>query len=349
MIFNRQFTSTVNKFFSLPFHWSSKLITIVAVVASMTLCAHSGSAIGQTKAPLVTKVGRYRLQSNPWVNLHQRLLHEARFKTAPPAALAGDDLAKWKKLVETYSVFLGKRHPLFDNDLIELNATLSKTTTSKLPTSIPKAAVTVLEAAMPLYKSAQWEQDDRANRFWIAVAVPMLVSAADELADAHAKAYAVPFPTNILVDVSPLAWEFGAYTVGQGEYAHAVISSTEHGYQGFLALEMLMHEPSHAIVASDETGAIGNDLKRASDALGVRPMANLWHAILFYTSGELTRRALAKRGVSDFRPNVIDMYDRAYRGFRQSLETHWQAYLDGKVSREAAIRQILLETTPTKK
>jgi hypothetical protein len=34
--------------------------------------------------------------------------------------------------------------------------------------------------------------------------------------------------------------------------------------------------------------------------------------------------------------------------WEQPLETHWQAYLDGKVSREAAIRQILIETTPAK-
>jgi hypothetical protein len=43
------------------------------------------------------------------------------------------------------------------------------------------------------------------------------------------------------------------------------------------------------------------------------------------------------------------MYDRGFRGFKQPLETHWQAYLDGKVTREAAIRQILIETAPPKK
>lgn len=318
-----------------------------AVLFSSLILAANVSA--QDKAQSATKVGRYRLQSNPWVNLHQRLLHEVRFKTAPPAALSGDDLSKWNKVVETYRAFLGKRHPIFNNELANLNAELSKTTAAKLPDSIPPAAAKALEAAMPLYRSAQWEEDDRANRFWIAVTEPMLALVAEELADAHTKAYAVPFPKNILVDVSPLAWEFGAYTVGQGESAHVVISSTDPGYQGFAALEMLMHEPSHAIVASDESGAIGADLKQAANELGMRPMANLWHAILFYTSGELTRRALLKRGVSNYQPVILGMYERGFRGFRQSLETHWQAYLDGKVSREAAIRQILIETAPAKK
>jgi hypothetical protein len=327
--------------------FNSRSAFVVAVLFSGLILTVDVSA--QDKAQPATKVGRYQLQSNPWVNLHQRLLHEVRFKTAPPAALSGDDLSKWKKAVETYRAFLGNRHPIFDEDLIRLNAALSKTTTAKLPDSIPEAASKVLEAAMPLYRSVQWEEDDRANHFWIAVAEPMLASVAEELADAHAKAYAMPFPKRILVDVSPFAWQFGAYTVGQGEAAHVVISSTDRGYQGFAALEMLMHEPSHAIVASDESGAIGADLKRAADELGVKPLPNLWHAILFYTSGELTRRSLAKRGVRDYQPFITNMYERGFRGFRQPLEKHWQAYLDGKVSRDVAIRQILIETTPAKK
>lgn len=297
---------------------------------------------------VVAQVGRYRLQSNPWVNLHQRLVHEARFGTAAPAALSGEDLARWKSVVEAYRAFLGQRNPVFDDELIALNAALSATSTRELPDSIPKTPSSALEAAMPLYRAAQWEEDDRANRFWIAVAEPMLTSAAEELAGAHAKAYGMPFPKRILVDVSPFAWQFGAYTVGEGESAHAVMSSTDPGYQGFAALEMLMHEPSHAIVAP-ASGAIGADLARAGEDLDLKPPANLWHALLFYTSGELTRRALAKRGVRDYRPYITEMYERVFRGFKQPLETHWQAYLDGKVSREVAIRQILIETSPAKK
>ena len=323
-------------------------IALLAVAASTTLHAQPTPTIQPTDPRAVVEVGRYRLQSNPWVNLHQRLLHEARFQTGTPAALAGDDLSTWKKTVEAYRVFLGKRHPIFDDELIRMNAALSETRLPELPDSIPKAALAALEAAMPLYRSVQWEEDDRANRFWIAVAEPMLVSASEELAEAHAKAYAMPFPKRILVDVSAFAWEFGAYTVGQGESAHAVISSTDPGYQGFGALESLMHEPSHAIVAP-ASGAIGADLARAAVELGVKPMSNLWHALLFYTSGELTRKALATRGVSAYQPFIANMYEGPFRGFRKALETHWQAYLDGKVSREAANRQILIETSPAKK
>jgi hypothetical protein len=189
---------------------------------------------------------------------------------------------------------------------------------------------------------------DRANRFWIAVAVPLLASAAEDLAAAHAKAYGVAFPTHILVDVSPQAREFGAYTVGEGAAAHSDTSSTEPGYQGFAALEMLMHEPSHAIVAPS-SGAIGADLARASADLGIKPYSSLWHAVLFYTSGELTRQWLARHGVSDYRPSILGMYERGFQRYRQALEADWQAYLDGKMSREEAMRKVLIDTAPPKK
>lgn len=327
--------------------WPRALIALF-VAASITPDALPANASRLAGTQAVTRVGRYRFQSNPWVNLHQRLLHEARFKSPPPAALSGGDLARWNQAVESYRAFLGRRSPIFDGELVRLNAALSATNGAKLPASTPSAAARALEATMPLYRSAQWEEDERANRFWIAVAEPMLASAAEELIAAHEKAYGFPFPKDILVDVSPLAWEFGAYTVGQGDSAHVVISSTDPGYSGFAALEMLMHEPSHAIVAPD-FGAIGGDLKRASDETGVRPMANLWHALQFYTSGELARRSLERRGVRGYRPYIHGMYERGFRGYKQPLETHWQAYLDGKVSREAAIRQVLLETAPAKK
>jgi hypothetical protein len=318
---------------------------LLAAGAAATL--HAEPTAGIADAQGAVAVGRYRLQSNPWVNLHQRLLYEARFGESPPAALADADLARWKAAVESYRAFLGMRSPIVDAELKSLNAALSATSSATLPDTIPKTARDALEKSMPLYR-AQWETDDRANRFWISVAEPLLASAGEELAEAHTKAYGVAFPTHIRVDVCSFGWEFGSYTVGEGDSAHVVIASTVAGNQGFASLEMLMHEPSHAIVAP-ASGAIGADLARISAELGIRPDSYLWHAILFYTSGELTRRALASRGVPDYRPVILGMYERGFRDFRQALETHWQAYLDGKLTRDAAIRKILIETAPPKK
>lgn len=316
--------------------------------AETPIATAPATATASAPAPFSVQVGRYRLQSNAWVNLHQRLMHEARFATDPPARLAAEELAAWQRSVAEYADFLGKRSPIFDRELIEMNGALSIEAGPAPAASIPPRAAAALATAMPLYRTAQWERDDRANRFWIATAAPMLESAAEELAAAHARVYGVPFPTRILVDVSPLAWEFGAYTTGVGDSAHVVVTSTEPGYQAYAALEMLMHEPSHSIVGPGPSAAIGSELARAAKETGIRPYASLWHAILFYTSGELTRRVLAERGVGDYKPVILDMYQRGFRDYRQALETHWQAWLDGSGTRDEAIRKILIDTAPPK-
>jgi hypothetical protein len=296
-------------------------------------------------AILASAQSRWQLQSNVWVNLHQRLMYEARFGPVKPFA----DNEQWKGAIEKYRAFLGRRNPIVDKELVDMNAALSATKSAMLPDSIPRAAAAVLESAMPLYRAQQWPEDDRINRFWISVAEPMLASAGEELVAAHEKAYGRPFPKRILVDVTSYGWEFGAYTVPRGDDAHVVMQSQDNpGGEGFYALDSMLHEPSHAIVG-DRSGAIGEDIARVTKETGVRPYANLWHAILFYTTGELTRRALDRRGIHDYKPIILQMYDRGFRGFRQSLETHWQAYLDGKESREAAIRQIVIETAPPPK
>jgi len=318
---------------------------LLAITASPVAHAQTKRAGKQADGNAVADVGRYHFRSNPWVNLHQRLLAEANGYESPPppAGLSGDELAQWVKAVERYRAFIHKRSELFDRELVRINTVLSETMGQELPKSIPDAAAVVLRAGMPLYRKAQWMEDDRANRFWVAVVTPLLVSAGEELADAHAKVYGFPFPKHILVDVCSFGGQFGAYTVGEGESAHVVVMSTNGGTQGFGSLESMMHEPSHAIV--DATSwAIGSDITRLAKELNVKPRYNLWHAILFYTSGELTRQALATRGVSGYHPFILDMYRTAFAGFQQPLETHWQAYLDGKVSRDEALRQILIET-----
>jgi hypothetical protein len=285
--------------------------------------------------PLAAQNKRYHFQSNPWVNLHQRLLYAAQLGPSDPAP-------QWKEPVEAYRKLFGKRSPLADQQLMLIDDVLPTVTSDRLPDTIPAPVAKVLKSAMPMYRATQWPIDDRANRFWIAIAETLLAQAGEELIAAHEKVYGVPFPTNILVDVTSDAWMFGAYTMGEGANAHSFIASPVSGTQGFGALESLMHEPSHAIV-SGRSGAIGADLVRLQRELNVKVYANLWHAILFYTSGELTRRALAARGVT-YRPFIEDMYGGPFKGMRESLETHWKAYMDGKKTREEALRQIVIET-----
>jgi hypothetical protein len=315
----------------------------VAAFAIFFASASPSSALDEAGRGSVVRVGRFYLQSNAWVNLHQRLIQEAKFGVSSPSSLTGDDLKEWKSAVAAYDQFIGQRGPL-DEELALLNAALSETSGDTLSASIPSAAAGILRGIMPLYERTQWKEDDAVNRFWMSVEKPLLESAEVELAAAHARAYGT-FPSRIRVDVSVHAGEFGAYSVGEGDFAHVVISSTHPLYRGFLGLEMLSHEASHAVADSAETAVIGAELAQAERELGIKPRRNLWHALLFYTSGELTRRALAARGVADYLRVIDRRWSGPFRGFKEPLETHWQAFLDGKLSRADAVKKIVEETS----
>src|ERR1700733_7013267 len=95
---SRELNGTVGAGNERSFRW----IALFAVVVGATLLAQSCSTTRPTDRKAAVEVGRYRLQSNPWVNLHQRLLYEACFEPSPPTKLSGGDLAKWNKCVDAY-------------------------------------------------------------------------------------------------------------------------------------------------------------------------------------------------------------------------------------------------------
>jgi hypothetical protein len=335
--------------------WNRKYLAMLSAICLLVVLM-TAQAEGQASAyfekafngaPI--KAGRWHFQSNPWVNLHQRLLYEAVFKDAHPALIKGDDLEAWNKAVDDYRVLVIKRDPIADGEMISVNEKLSATPIDRVPDNIPKSFAAILSRIMPVYKLQQWPADDAMNQFCINAARPLIESAGEELAAEHSRFYGAPFPTRILVDVTALGWQFGAYTVGSRDYAHVIFQAPDNpADQGQMVLESLLHEPSHVFIGS-RTDVLGSDITRLSRELNLRPMANLWHAILFYTSGELTRRAYVKRGILDYKPIITRMYSGPFKGYQKSLETHWQAYLDGKVSRDEALKNILIETSPTRK
>jgi hypothetical protein len=101
---------------------------------------------------------------------------------------------------------------------------------------------------------------------------------------------------------------------------------------------MLLHESSHALVRP-----ISDAFAAESKAQG-KNTRDLWHVALFYMTGEVVRQALAARGIA-YQPYLYStgLFDRAWPQFKTPLETHWRAYIDGAVSRDAAIKAIVAE------
>jgi hypothetical protein len=133
----------------------------------------------------------------------------------------------------------------------------------------------------------------------------------------------------ILVDVVETVDWSGANSSwsdsGQGDIL--ISSSTP----GAAALETLFHEASHILMARSDP--VRQALARAVRAADFRLPNDLWHVVLFCTTGEAVRQILDERGQSGYTPMVYEIFGRgSWVEYREALENNWRPCIDGKRS-----------------
>jgi hypothetical protein len=280
----------------------------------------------------------FTFHSNPWLNLHHFVRAVARGEPAT-AELTAAERQDWDAAVALYRERYAQRDLLFDEGMVGIKAVLRRAETlpSLAGLGLDPALAAALERASPVYRRHWWPHHDRANRDWVAALQPLLDAHGPRLARAVAAAYGKTWPAQpVDVDVSVQAGPFGAYTTS-GPPAHVVISSLDPRYR-VCALEMLFHEASHGW---DDVLTAG--LARAAAAQRKSPPPQLWHAVLFFTAGELTRRELAAAGDEDYVEMALrnGNYDRACGGCRPLLLKHWGPRLDGRASVDEALSALV--------
>jgi hypothetical protein len=277
----------------------------------------------------------FTFQNNFWVNLHQ-FMHAEAVRRA-----AGQRVQMDPALLDGYAP-LAKRDVLRDAELVALNDALSRVTGDTLPSSIDPAIAAALMRAAPAYREQLWPQHRAANDAWIETTRPIADRLAPSLTEKLAAAYHTPWPSQpVLVDVAAAAGQFGAYTTNdgpQGFAGHATIASTDAANQGDMAVETIFHEASHTVDAAIMR-MIADEARRQN----LRASRLLWHAVIFYTTGELVRQALGKVGDSHYMPYAyrFDVYAKGMAADRPALERDWQPWLDGKVPFEEALRGLV--------
>jgi hypothetical protein len=107
-----------------------------------------------------------------------------------------------------------------------------------------------------------------------------------------------------------------------------------------VALELVVHEASHS-VGHQITQHVNAEAARQ----GVKPLPDLWHGIIFYTTGELVKRELHKEKDASYQPYAyrFGVYDRGWQTIRAGLERNWQPYLDGKTDFAHALAKLVAD------
>lgn len=329
------------------------LLTLVMLLAMTCVTA-------QQRA--ITQAGdksRFEFHSGFWINLHHFLYQQALLRKRAAGQTAKSDASvnatsqlpaaqqrAWDAALDYYSNTFIKRDLVFDEELVRINDRLGELEEAKSlkGSGLSNDLTGILESVAQIYRARWWTEHDRANRFWIAVLTPMLNQFSRPLVEQLTTAFRERWPAApIRVDVVVYANWAGAYTtVDDAHKAHITISSTEASHQGFAALESIFHEASHVLVGPD-TGSVAEAIARQCRARNIQVPRGLWHALLFYTVGEVTRRNLSQYGVGDYKPYAYlqGVYARGWQSYLRPLELYWQPFLDGKVDFDSAMASVI--------
>jgi hypothetical protein len=353
------------------------------LLAATLFCPRSLSARPQVD-PFYGPLPVFELHSGFWLNLHHTLYQEARQQRGAPPVSSSAKAAKptlqiapgaktpltaaeqraWDDAVSYYAANYADKDLLFSTELIllknqlgdfetcdELFGAKKKTCDAGLP---PKLTRT-LEAAASVYRAHYWPADDRANRAWIKRVAPLVREQGVGLSQRLADIYQTRWPTEkIRVDVARFANWAGAYTTL--DPLRVTISSTDPRNQDASALEILFHEASHGIAQNVEQ-AIARECRQREKPIP----RDLWHALIFYTTGEVIKPILdaqpdvkggSSRDSADPRASSQNiqytpyakregLYQRGWENYLQLLTRYWQPYLDGQTTFDNAIAHIV--------
>ncbi len=267
-------------------------------------------------------------------------------------ALTPEEHKAWTTALDYYAGDLAGRDLLFNGDMVNIKNRLAEleSCTELSGRSSPRCAsglrpemVTVLERAAPVYRARWWPAHDRSNRAWVASVGPMVRKLGGELAQQLSETYHAEWPAGQLrVDVVFYGGPFGAYTTL--DPVRLTVSSSDPRNQDSAALEVLFHEASHALA-----GAVRDAIVSECRMRGKPIPRDLWHALLFYTTGEMVKRALiapgsaAAHGPGSYTPYAYryGLYARGWSAYQRVLERYWQPYLDGKVEFNTAVARLV--------
>ena len=339
----------------------------------------------------------FELHSGFWLNLHHRLYDEARqqrgatssssaktgksgkpvLQIAPGAriTLSAAEQRAWDQAIAYYVANYADKDLLFSTELVllknqlgdfetceELSGAKKKTCDAGLPGKLTQ----ILELAAPVYRAHRWPMDDRANRAWIKRVSPLVREQGVGLSHRLADIYQTRWPAErIRVDVTAIANWAGAYTTL--DPLRVTIASTDERNQGSAALEVLFHEASHGIATPVEL-AIARECRQRDKPIP----RDLWHALIFYTTGEVIKPVLDAQ--IEGSPNMLDgtmpgdlqdksaleasshssqdseytpyakregLYQRGWENYLTLLTSYWQPYLEGRTTFDDAIAHMV--------
>lgn len=311
----------------------------------------SGAAAQGDTTWIAATTRRFLLRSDPRVGLHHLLIDWASADAgawppfAPPIAerddwrsvLDNEEERTWAAAVEAYTA-TRRRSLLFDEGLLAVRAWAAGVATRDAIPEADRPLADAIEAALPIYSRHWWPAHDARNRAWIDSVSPTLAAVEEDVVPRLEAAYGGQWPSErIPIDIVAYANPVGAYSTA----GRVTVSSVDRGNRMPQAVEMIFHESSHI---DPLESALRRALRNAFQAVGGEAPDRLWHDIIFYTTGEVTRIVLADHGEPGYKHyGELGVYTRGERWSVElpALERHWRPFLVSASAAEDARRAAL--------
>jgi hypothetical protein len=286
-----------------------------------------------------------------WLNLHHFLYVLGRAEAQLPdatrravaeapndaergmAKLTDDERRVWIEAVQFYAEGLSRKDAIFDDPLPSIANALARARDDSTfsDTTIDAKLLATLQRAAPVYRKAWWTAHRAANRARIYELSPLVDTYGNTVLDFVTKAYGMPWLS------SGYTVHFSAYSNWAGAYSTKgnllVMSSLDPETRGSSGLEIVFHEGMHQW--DDSVFLL---LREHARSFGRLVPNGLSHAMIFYTAGDAVKRTVANHVPY---AETAGMWQRDPGHFHQALVTAWQPHLDGRTSRDDALRELV--------
>ena len=315
-------------------------LRVTAVVVALTVAGASPSpARDSARRTAVATTPLFAFHSDFATNVHDALLEAGRARKKGKSELfqAGEEAAcfaglapsaqtAWNLAVDYYTqVISPKKWSDREQTLMRLDLAGVEELTRERDRRFVGIAHGFIEAATPAYEACRWDTQDARNRGWIEALVAQLSVHEKNISRRLTGLYGKPLGgLPIRVDVvETVNWSGATTWILDPDGGHIVVSNVEHGP---ISLEYIFHEASHTLMRREYPVQLA--LKQAAARLDVTLPGDLWHAVLFYTTGDAVRRILAEAGEPAYTPmlfaqNILGRHHEA-------MKSAWTAYLDGE-------------------
>jgi hypothetical protein len=320
------------------------LSCLVGLILVGDISRQDANAQGRTSSSIVATASALEFHSDFWMNLHHALHAAARgvrLENITLFAFSPAEQKIWDSAVEVYRSGYARKDLLFDRDMMKIKIAIGQSADNPNSTGIPKDLRMALQEAAPIYRERVWATADAANRTWIAEQIRNIQQLAPAETSKLASLFGTPWPTSVVrVDAVRVANPQGAYTSFGPSWI--VISTGDPNNQNWAGTEVVFHESSHLLVRP-----VSSAIEKAAKQASVEVPDVLWHVVLFYIAGEVTRQALLREGVM-YEPYLYKtgLFDRAWPTMKKPIETVLPDYITGLISLDdtanrlvAALRQ----------